>query len=330
MQNQSATINTLGHQLKAVADPLRLTVLALLGQSSFGVLELAELLDTKQSGMSHHLKKLANGGWVVTRREGNSIFYRRRLPHRQEADHRLRQEIFTQLDDQPLPHTVAARLQQIQAQRASRSRDFFARYADLFAERQDLIAEHHLYDGPAAEMLRRAHPAKGGNALEVGPGEGHFLLALADQFDEVLGLDSEAGLIQQARQLVQSQGKSNVQLQQAEWPLAIDPHWDLVAFNMVLHHLPAPATALKAAANVLNPGGTLLVTELCRHDQAWARERCGDLWQGFDESELTDWTQRAGLVPLETQFLALKNGFQIQVASYRQPDTITTATGHSS
>ncbi len=66
--------NDLAATLKAAGDPLRLEILRLLARDSFGVMELSRIFDTKQSGMSHHLKVLANAGLVATRREGNSIF----------------------------------------------------------------------------------------------------------------------------------------------------------------------------------------------------------------------------------------------------------------
>ena len=65
---------------KAGGDPLRLNVLRALANDSFGVLELAHIFDTGQSGMSHHLKVLSQARLVATRREGNAIFYRRALP----------------------------------------------------------------------------------------------------------------------------------------------------------------------------------------------------------------------------------------------------------
>ena len=54
-------------------------MLRALANDSFGVLELAQIFATGQSGMSHHLKVLAQAGLVATRREGNAIFYRRAL-----------------------------------------------------------------------------------------------------------------------------------------------------------------------------------------------------------------------------------------------------------
>ncbi|MEG1214978.1 MAG: metalloregulator ArsR/SmtB family transcription factor, partial [Leclercia sp.] len=56
---------------KASGDPLRLNVLRALASDSFGVLELAQIFAIGQSGMSHHLKVLAQAGLVATRREGN-------------------------------------------------------------------------------------------------------------------------------------------------------------------------------------------------------------------------------------------------------------------
>jgi DNA-binding transcriptional ArsR family regulator len=60
---------------KALADSLRLQILRLLKNESFGVLELCRILDIRQSALSHHLKVLFTACLVSTRREGNSIFY---------------------------------------------------------------------------------------------------------------------------------------------------------------------------------------------------------------------------------------------------------------
>jgi hypothetical protein len=59
---------------------------------------------------------------------------------------------------------------------------------------------------------------------------------------------------------------------------------------------------------------------LCAHDQAWARESCGDLWLGFAPEDLTRWATEAQLKEEQTQFLALRNGFQIQFRTFRRAE----------
>ena len=82
---------------------------------------------------------------------------------------------------------------------------------------------------------------------------------------------------------------------------------------MVRHHTPSPFVILMDVAACLAPAGVVLVTELCRLDEGWARENCGDLWLGFDPQELADWAQQAGLTEIASVYLAQRNGFQIQV-----------------
>ena len=303
--------------LKAAGDPLRLQVLQVLGQSSFGVLELCDIMAMKQSGMSHHLKVLAQGGLVEKRREGNSIFYRRRLPQSENREGALHGALLDELDDSELNGEVAARLEQVQNQRAEQSRAFFARHAEHLDEQQELIADYDQYAEQAAELLLRACP-NGENALEIGPGDGQFLAELASHFQQVVGLDNAEAMLAVARQTIAK--RSNVQLILGDWPATADTlaTVDAVVLNMVLHHLPSPASAIRAAARQLNEGGTLLITDLCPHDQHWAHEACGDVWLGFEEADLVNWAGRAGLELQETQFLALRTGFQVQVRTFKK------------
>ncbi|KAF0804581.1 ArsR family transcriptional regulator [Alcanivorax xiamenensis] len=313
--------------LKAAGDGLRLEVLQVLGQNSFGVLELCEIMAMKQSGMSHHLKVLAQAGLVEKRREGNSIFYRRRLPPADTRTSALHGALFEQLDQTPLETVTARRLQGVQAQRAAQSRAFFVRHADDLARHQDLIAEHEQYAEQACELLDRAAGSRAtsgnGSVLEIGPGDGRFLAPLAQRFKQVLALDHAEAMLERARREVAEQGLDNVRLVLGEWPEAGTtlPAVDAVVMNMVLHHLASPAAALQAAARQLTPDGVVVVTDLCRHNQKWAVEACGDFWLGFDEADLVSWAGRAGLVLRDSLFLALRNGFQVQVRSFQRGGT---------
>ena len=64
----------------------------------------------------------------------------------------------------------------------------------------------------------------------------------------------------------------------------------------------------------------VLITDLCSHDQGWARENCGDLWLGFDPQDLGHWAFEAGLVDIASVYLAQRNGFQVQVRLFGHPE----------
>ena len=306
---------------KAAGDPLRLRVLRVLAGASFGVLELAQIFAMRQSGISHHLKVLAQAGLVATRREGNAIFYRRALA----AAGQLQAALFEEVDALALPAEVQARIAEVQAQRAAAAQDFFARTVEKFRAQQDLIAGLPQYRDSLLGLLDALAFPPGATALEVGPGDGAFLPELAARFASVVALDSSPAMLELARQRCRAEGLGNVELKLADALHDAQPPADCVVLNMVLHHFAEPAGAMRRLARLVRPGGSLLLTELCRHDQGWAREACGDVWLGFDQDDLARWATEAGLESGASLYLGLRNGFQIQVRHFARPDRERTA-----
>ncbi|MFK8332134.1 ArsR/SmtB family transcription factor [Pseudomonas sp. BJa5] len=304
---------------KASGDPLRLKVLRALASDSFGVLELAQIFATGQSGMSHHLKVLAQADLVATRREGNAIFYRRALPDALRLGGKLHAALLEEVDELTLPDDVQARIGQVQQRRAATSQDFFQRVEEKFRAQQDLIAGLPQYRESLLALLDKLNFEPGAGALEVGPGDGEFLPELARRFSRVTALDNSPTMLELARQVCEREGLANVNLQLADALRVTDVSADCVVLNMVLHHFSAPADALRQLADHVKPGGSLLVTELCSHDQSWAREACGDIWLGFEQDDLSRWASAAGLAPGDSLYVGLRNGFQIQVRHFQRP-----------
>ncbi|MFM9485748.1 MULTISPECIES: ArsR/SmtB family transcription factor [Pseudomonas] len=304
---------------KAGGDPLRLNVLRALANDSFGVLELAQIFGIGQSGMSHHLKVLAQADLVATRREGNAIFYRRALPHTELLGGKLHAALLEEVDNLTLPTDVQSRIAQVHGQRAAASQDFFSRVAEKFRAQQDLIAGLPQYRESVVALLDKLSFDKDATAIEVGPGDGAFLPELARRFAQVTALDNSSAMLELARQVCERDKLTNVSLQLADALNGVSLKADCVVLNMVLHHFAAPADALKHMANLLQSGGSLLVTELCSHNQSWAKEACGDLWLGFEQDDLARWATAAGLVPGESLYVGLRNGFQIQVRHFQRP-----------
>lgn len=69
----------LANQLKALADPLRLRIVAAIHADARGescVCDLTELADVAQPTFSHHLKQLRDAGLLESERRGTWVWYR--------------------------------------------------------------------------------------------------------------------------------------------------------------------------------------------------------------------------------------------------------------
>jgi ArsR family transcriptional regulator len=294
---------------KAVGDQLRATIIALLKADSLSVSELCAVLDIAQPALSHHLKVLLRSGLLARRREGTSLFYRRD----DNAQDPLKQAIFSAIDQIPLSSALSRGLESVHQRRREHCQAFFAQRATEIASLQTQIAEPAAYNDTVLEMTARLPGAA--LALEVGPGTGGLLTSLASRYQSVFGIDSSEAMLAQTQRLARE--AANVTLLHGDFlTLDFEPQLDLIVAAMTVHHLPSPAAFFARAAELLAPGGSIIIVELSRHDQHWTSEICGDLWLGFEPSELKRWAENAGLENCESQFLAQKNGFQIQVQRY--------------
>ena len=305
---------------KASADHLRLDILRVLSRDSFAVLELCTILDYKQSGLSHHLKLLATAGLLISRREGNTIFYRRAQHANNHQLDSLQRSIFNAADQLSLSPEVEQRLLAVQNSRAQRSRDFFNRHADSFNKQQEQIAAYELYGSHTASLVL-SNGNSAGNVLEVGPGEGAFLAELAPHFTTVYALDNSEQMLNKAQAFAQQQALSNIEFihGDSKHPALKNIAVDSIVVNMVLHHVPSPAAMYSDLAQLLNSQGRLFITDLCSHDQLWAQQSCGDLWLGFEPEDLSNWAESAGLIEGQSVYLTQLNGFRVQIREFIKP-----------
>lgn len=309
--------DTLVALCKASADQLRLDILRVLSRDSFGVLELCNILNYKQSGLSHHLKILAKAGLLSTRREGNTIFYRRAHHAIDRRFDELQQSIFSAADQLSLSTVTQQRLHDIQQARTERSREFFSLNADKFKQQQEHVAAYELYGLNTADLVIRNAKSKH-SILELGPGEGVFLAELAPAFCEVYALDNAEQMLNKAKLFTAQQHINNVHFIHGDTKHPALSHLsiDNIVMNMVLHHIPSPAELFLDLATILNPEGRLFVTDLCPHDQQWTQDACGDLWLGFDPEDLSDWANSAGFIDGQSFYLTQLNGFRVQIREF--------------
>jgi DNA-binding transcriptional ArsR family regulator len=62
--------------MQAMAHPLRLKILCLVGNQELSVLEIVEAVGTSQSNISQHLAVLRDNNLLQARKEANKVFYK--------------------------------------------------------------------------------------------------------------------------------------------------------------------------------------------------------------------------------------------------------------
>ena len=290
---------------------MRLDIIKIMRRDSFGVLELCQIFEVQQPSMSHHLKVMVKAGLLGRRREGNSIFYRR-VQNADTDEQQMPGQIYAIADHGSVDEHVLARVAQVQTVRKQKSRQFFQENVQSFREQQDLIASHADYGDAVLDLMRFGKEL---TWLEVGAGSGDLIVAAHHKFLNVVALDISQKLLQQCQKRIWSQ---QIEFFLGDTPEALNKGIvaDCISCNMVLHHVPSPGGVIRDAAQMLKPDGQLLVCDLDEHDQEWARSSCGDLWLGFSADEISQWALDAGLKEGRSQFLALRNGFGVQIREF--------------
>jgi SAM-dependent methyltransferase len=275
-------------QLRAVAEPTRLRLLALCARHPLCVTDLCAVLGQSQPRLSRHLRLLTDAGLLERIPEGANAYFQ--MPGRAE----LARLILARLpEDDPrlaADRRVAARLA---AERAREASDAFRRHGMDWDEMRALGL-------PAAaieQALLEALPPRMEAFLDIGTGTGRLLELVAPQAERALGVDMSRDMLALARARLAERGLADrAAVRQADMyrlPFA-DASFDAVAMQMVLHYAEEPAAALAEAARVLRPGGTLLVADLAAHDDAALMQRQAHRWPGFDDAQLAGWLGAAG------------------------------------
>ncbi len=267
--------------LTALADATRSRMLLLLERHELMVSELCTILQLPQSTVSRHLKTLADGGWVTSRRDGTSRYYTLALDDRGPTTRRLWSLLREQVVDTTGADQDARRLRSVLARRQTASQEFFASAAgrwdrlreDLFGRASYLQALVGLVD-------------EGWTIGDLGCGTGQVTAALAPFVTKVLAIDRSGEMLQAARRRLKD--CQNVEIRRGELeslPIS-DGTLDAATLLLVLHHLPDPAEVLAEASRVVKPGGRLLICDMLPHDHEEYRQQMGHVWLGFSEEQV--------------------------------------------
>jgi SAM-dependent methyltransferase len=133
------------------------------------------------------------------------------------------------------------------------------------AETQRLILQHQIYGPMTRQFLNGAGVGSGMTVLDVGSGAGDVTVLLADLVGpqgRVVGVDTNAEILEVARERVRVAGWSNVTLFEGDiHELARRDEFDAVVGRWVLMYLSDPTAVLRAIGSLLGKGGLVAFQE---------------------------------------------------------------------
>jgi ubiquinone/menaquinone biosynthesis C-methylase UbiE len=276
--------------LRAIAEETRLRILFVLQRGELTVTDLTEILGQSQPRVSRHLRLLVDAALVTKHREGTWAFFRLV----DDSDHGgLITSALAAVDvDDPVISADLERLDNVRARRADAASEYFERIAPIWDEERSLHAAASTVEAAILDVIGERRI---GRVLDVGTGTGRMLQLLADRADRAVGLDASHSMLSVARANLERLGVQGWELRQGDVhsPPLERATFDLVVIHQVLHYLDDPARALAEVAQLVAPGGRLLVIDFAphRHDflRAAAHRRLG-----FTHDQLRDWFDQVG------------------------------------
>ena len=252
-------------QFKALADPVRLRLIALCAHGECSVSELTRVLALSQPRVSQHLKTLCDAGLLERFRDGQFVYYR--VPARGEAA-AARRRLFDLL---PLNEpTFADDIERLRALRGGVSVDATAA--------EDRALHHALIELTVATPL--------GDIIDIGCGHGRILKLLASRATRAVGVDIDADARRFARAELLLARLPHCTLRKGDMyalPFA-DKEFDTAILDDVLGNAERPVAAIEEAARLLRPGGRLLLLATTNGNDA----------RGIG-ANLADWCRSTGL-----------------------------------
>lgn len=263
---------------QSLGEPTRLRLLALLeGESELSVAEITEITGLAQPRISTHLQKLRETGLVEVRRAGGQAFYRSG-----RLDGAAAEVLRATLAGSAGPQRVAdakAKLRVLAARIDGQERGA-QRY---FPGRS--------WEGLARGLVSLLRP---GRVIDIGCGEGAVGALLAEQAEEVRGVDHDGRLIGLAQARIGRPTNQHFEVGDAHALAHADCSFDLALLLNVLPWSPQPGVMLREAHRVLRPGGRVLVSSLLRHSWAETAAGFGHQNQGQGPEELSQLMKEAG------------------------------------
>lgn len=272
---------------RALADPTRVRLLALLARTPLSVSELAAVTQLAQPRVSTHLGRLRDAGLVHAHRDGQGSLYRTAdEAWSPEAAAVVRAVLAAAAD--PLLAQDAARAEEVLAAREGQGT-----WADAVAGQM----ARHYSPGRTWEAVARGLVglSRLGRVVDIASGDGAVAELLAPHAASVTCVDISPRVVSLAHaRLIGVAGLSVVQGDMHDLPFP-DQAFDHALMLASLCYSDRPALALAEAARVLVPGGRLVAVTLHHHAHKAEVARYDHANLGFTPGELSRLAIAAGL-----------------------------------
>jgi len=285
--------------LRALSDPTRLRIMALLERNELSVNELQEITRLGQSRISTHLGLLQESGLLESRREGKRTFYKIAAPA--EGTTREFIQLAVRGAAELAEHAAdQSNLKRILGRRAQQAQLYFNQVAGRFDRSYGPGRSWQAF----GQLLLRILPPL--VVADLGSGEGLLSELLARRARQVIAVDNSERMVAFGANKARKNKIKNLEfrLGDLENPPIEPASVDLVILSQALHHAASPPQAIRAAHALLRPRGQIMILDLLLHNFEQARELHGDRWLGFSESDLHSWLEAAGFRKIEATVVA--------------------------
>jgi ubiquinone/menaquinone biosynthesis C-methylase UbiE/DNA-binding transcriptional ArsR family regulator len=285
--------------LRALSDPTRLRIMALLEKTELSVNELQEITRMGQSRISTHLGLLQESGLLESRREGKRTFYKI-VAHADPNTAEFIQLAVRGAKELPEHPPDQLNLKRIVLRRTQQAQLYFNQVAGRFDRSYGPGRSWQAF----GQLLLRVLPPL--VVADLGAGEGLLSELLARRAKKVIAVDNSEKMVAYGISKARKNKIKNLEfrLGDLETPPIEPGSVDLVVLSQALHHATDPQRSIASAYEILRPTGQIMILDLLQHTFEQARDLYGDRWLGFGETDLQSWLEMAGFKKIEVSVVA--------------------------
>jgi ubiquinone/menaquinone biosynthesis C-methylase UbiE len=173
------------------------------------------------------------------------------------------------------------------------------RYFDKVANEWDTMRKAFFSEIVREKAMAIAEVLPGKLAADIGAGTGFVTEGLLQKGLRVIAVDQSEAMIHQMKNKFGDSPMIDYRIGEAGAIPIEDSSVDYVFANMFLHHVENPRLAIKEMVRILKPGGSLVITDLDKHDFEFLKTEHKDRWMGFRRSDVKRWFVESGLKNIE-------------------------------